>query len=397
MASRLPPELLTQIALYLELDSSSLAKCARVCQQWQPMFKQRIYHTLRMAISLSTLDSLISGPNQHRRSYIRYLQYTATMSYNIRDYQAVKLEGYNQHNLIRAANNKAFRRAISSLIETNKDTDRWQGVMDREHVVPLYRACLPDRTSTLPQVSCIDGLLYKPRGYNIAWVRLDYLEFICKRRQVFAARLARLPSSLREFHYQYKFEHTWSNILHALDLRPSNSKQSNHFCIIPYWPYLERIDLDTVLDYLPSGEWFFNYELSPEDAEDIPDPATGNQIFESRWLLEEDLVGRDKPKPEYFHRLFILLGYAARRMPCLKWINVFPVEWPRTELQFRGGSTAPEQHLIFQSNCEYMLDQQVANAWGFLLDTMDVEDTWPGEDYYLVVCKVTLDQSISDK
>ncbi|KAL4923400.1 uncharacterized protein BDV17DRAFT_296410 [Aspergillus undulatus] len=77
------------------------------------------------------------------------------------------------------------------------------------------------------------------------------------------------------------------------------------------------------LDLAGQCEWLLHYELLPEDAEDVPEPATGNKIFESRWLLEEDNATRDKPKPEHFHRLFISLGYAARRMRCLKSINVF--------------------------------------------------------------------------
>ncbi|KAL2841254.1 hypothetical protein BJY01DRAFT_249603 [Aspergillus pseudoustus] len=54
-------------------------------------------------------------------------------------------------------------------------------------------------------------------------------------------------------------------------------------------------------------------------AHNVPDPATGTQIFKSMWLLEEgEEVTRDIPKPEHFHRLFISFGYATRRMPCLK-------------------------------------------------------------------------------
>ncbi|KAL4871000.1 hypothetical protein BDV12DRAFT_207144 [Aspergillus spectabilis] len=488
MASHLPPELLTHIALYLGEDHSSLTKCARVSQQWQPVFERLIYHTLKVesddfpqekgTISLLVLECLTSGPNQRRRSYVRYLEYTTFMPYNIRDYQAVKLEGYHEQNLIRAANDEAFGTAIRSLFkllnswgeeikislalvtqgrdetlepetEMNEDADQWQGVMDGEQVVSPYRAHFPDGISMLPQVTCVDELLYE-RMYNPLWpgamleiaescltlqrlhltlqdsVRPDHLEFMRERRQALAAGLARLPSTLQEFRCNCELEHPWSNILPALDLRPPNSKidglsstlrllscnlrklkisgmSLDMDFLFPlddsgnptsdasslYWPYLESINLDS--------EWLLDYELSPEDAEDFPDPATGNQIFESRWLLEEDEVTRDKPKPEHFHRLFISLGYAARRMPCLKLINVFPVEWPRTELEFHGGSTATKQCLIFRSDSAYRRDQRVATAWGFSLDVMDVEDTWPLEDYHSVVCEVTLDRFAFDE
>jgi hypothetical protein len=48
MAHRLPPELWAEIASYLEKDRPSLAKCARVCRQWQPVFERLIYRKVKV-------------------------------------------------------------------------------------------------------------------------------------------------------------------------------------------------------------------------------------------------------------------------------------------------------------------------------------------------------------
>jgi hypothetical protein len=157
------------------------------------------------------------------------------MPHNIRDYQAVKLEGYHEQNPIRATNDGAFGAAIRSLFEllnswgegiklslalvthgrdetlepeteTNENAGKWQGVMDGEQVVSPYRARCPDGISMLPQVTCVDELLYE-RMYNPLWpgamleiaescltlqrlhltlqdsVRLDHLTFMRERRQ----------------------------------------------------------------------------------------------------------------------------------------------------------------------------------------------------------------------
>ncbi|KAJ0414713.1 hypothetical protein BJY00DRAFT_318553 [Aspergillus carlsbadensis] len=77
------------------------------------------------------------------------------------------------------------------------------------------------------------------------------------------------------------------------------------------WPHLETIALDGVAEYTPSGEWLFDYELESGDDEDLPDPATGDEIFESRWLREEYEISREKMNSEHFHRLFVSLGVAG--------------------------------------------------------------------------------------
>ncbi|KAL3465430.1 hypothetical protein BJX64DRAFT_285372 [Aspergillus heterothallicus] len=74
-----------------------------------------------------------------------------------------------------------------------------------------------------------------------------------------------------------------------------------------HWPHLETIALG-VAEYTSSGEWLFDYELESGDEEDIPDPATGDEIFESRWLREEYEFSREKINTELFHHLFISLG-----------------------------------------------------------------------------------------
>jgi hypothetical protein len=159
-----------------------------------------------------------------------------------------------------------------------------------------------------------------------------------------------------------------------------------------HWPYLATITLETVPEHLPSGndsrpsemyqaaceltwiysigEWLFACGLEPEDDLEFPDPTTGNprDIFTSHWLAEGFPIARDEMKPEYFHRLFISLGYAARRMPLLKTISVLlcpAVPYPTFDFDgtTRGLSGAgPAPIIKFESNLAYSPDERVAAA-----------------------------------
>ncbi|KIA75850.1 hypothetical protein HK57_00377 [Aspergillus ustus] len=139
------------------------------------------------------------------------------------------------------------------------------------------------------------------------------------------------------------------------------------------WPHLETIALDSVAEYTPSGEWLFDYELESGDDEGFPDPATGDEIFESR------VAG-----------------------------------WPRTNFTFTTTSDAwgviegghastvslpstSRPLLSLRSDSVYRPDQRVADAWGFELDEMEVVDEGPRADYHLVVCSVTLDRARLDR
>jgi hypothetical protein len=193
------------------------------------------------------------------------------------------------------------------------------------------------------------------------------------------------------------------------------------------WPRLETIALSGVPENIPlwyklpsplllfmvsstnplsfTGEWLFDYELSPGDEEDFPDPATCDEIFESRWLREGYEISRENMKPEHLHRAFISFGYASRRMPVLKLLSFGLASPLRTVLTFTTGpgviglgpsctppsSTRPLLH--FRSESAYRPDRRVADAWGFALGDMEVVDEGPQEGYHLVVCSVTLDRA----
>ncbi|KAL4866169.1 hypothetical protein BDV12DRAFT_199489 [Aspergillus spectabilis] len=175
-----------------------------------------------------------------------------------------------------------------------------------------------------------------------------------------------------------------------------------------HWPYIETIILNGVPGNLPSGEWLFDYELESGDDEDFPNPATGDEIFESPWVRDGTDITRDKMNTEQFHRLFISLGYASRRIPVLQTIFFRLPAPPMTEFKYLsgkkggdsdsgcgGGSTAFSSNkpsLRFLSTAGYRPDQRVADAWRFGLDDVVVEEDQVGEDYHLVVFLVTLDR-----
>ncbi|KAL2848771.1 hypothetical protein BJX68DRAFT_276270 [Aspergillus pseudodeflectus] len=512
MAHHLPPELWAHIALYLENDRLSLTKCVRVCRQLQPVFERLIYRRVKVEseelqpkdgfISLARFKSLA---NQMRQSFVRRVEYTVVIPYNIPDYRATKLEGYSEQNALRDANNEAFQAGISSLFEflttwkedakislalevqgrvrmlepetkANQNAKEWQGELRGERVTGPYRAQFPSGdASMLTEVSCVDHLIvqYSYRSQGIATgaflqiaercaalrrlhldmpgqLRPDHVEYMRERREALASGLSRLPSTLQVFECVGCSEQPWSNTLPALDLRSAkgidelSSSLRLFSCnlrelrlrlmsvdmdfLFPldergnplpessslYWPHLETIALDGVAEYTPSGEWLFDYELESGDEEDIPDPATGDEIFESRWLREEYEISREKMNTEHFHRLFVSLGYASRRMPVLRLITFSVAGSPRTKFTFTTTSGArgviedchastlslPSSSrplLGFRSDSAYRPDRRVADAWGFELDEMKVVHEGPREDYHFVVCSVTLDRARLDR
>ncbi|KAL4862238.1 hypothetical protein BDV12DRAFT_190549 [Aspergillus spectabilis] len=345
-------------------------------------------------------------------------------------------------------------KALEPETEVREHAHAWEVELDGEEVVGPYRARFSG-ASMLPRVTCVDNLSF---DYGLIWTgtavqiaesclalqrlylnmqdssRPDHLWYMRDRRQAVASGLASLPSTLRVLEFEGGLEHPWSNTLPALDLRPANSKidkfssslrlsscnlrklnlssmsfdmdflyplddsgrPTSHASSL-HWPYLELIVLQAVPGHLPSGEWLFDYELETGDEEDFPDPATGDEIFESRWLREDYQIVRNIMNFEYFHRLFISLGYAARRMPLLKTISFDLCISPITEFEFssgRRGSTGAgaKPSLKFESESGYTPDRRVAAAWGFSLDQLVVENPWPKRAPDSVSSLVTLDR-----
>ncbi|KAL4811361.1 hypothetical protein BDV18DRAFT_155965 [Aspergillus unguis] len=347
--------------------------------------------------------------------------------------------------------------------EANQNAKEWQGELRGERVVGPYRARFPSGgASMLTEVTCVDNLIvqYSYRSQGIATgaflqiaercaalrrlhldmpgqLRLDHVEYMRERREALASGLSRLPTTLQVFECVGRSEYPWSNTLPALDLRSANGidELSSSLCLFScklrelrlsvvsvdmdflfpldergnplpessslHWPRLETIALDGVAEYTPSGEWLFDYELESGDEEDFPDPATGDEIFESRWLREEYETSREKMNTEHFHRLFISLGVAASP-------TNFTFTTSTTTSGARGVigdsyastlSLPPGSRplLKFRSNSAYMPDRRVADAWGFELDEMEIVDEGPRNDGHLVVCSVTLDQARLDR
>ncbi|KAL4874630.1 hypothetical protein BJY04DRAFT_211897 [Aspergillus karnatakaensis] len=384
--------------------------------------------------SLPHFQDLVLGTNQYRRSFVQHLEYTVIIPYDLPDYRTVKLDGYREQNPVRKANDLAFWAGMKSLFEflsswekdckfmltvtaqgrdealepeteAKEDVHAWHGELDGEFVVGPYRARFP-ASSVLPRTTCVDNLSF-PWMYDSIWAgtamqiaescvalqrlflnmqdssRPDHIWYLRDRRQAVASGLATLPLTLRVLELEGGVEEPWSNTLPALDLRPVNSnidelssslrlrscnlRELNLINISVDMDFLYPLDTDTPI----LGEWLFDYELSTEDEYDFPDPATGDEIFESSWLNGNYQIVRHVMNAEHFHRLFISLGYAARRMPRLKTISFDFGDVPVTKFTFDNSSGRPS--LEIQSESGYRPDQRVADVWGFSIQQLVVE------------------------
>ncbi|KAL3451515.1 hypothetical protein BJX65DRAFT_304102 [Aspergillus insuetus] len=450
MAHHLPPEVWMQITQYLEKDRPSLAKCARVCRQWQPVFERIIYRNISVesdesettdsaitfaAITFAQFQALFSPKNLYRRSFLRRLDYIVILPYELSNYRSVKLEGYRERNAMRQANDKAFQSGMSTLFgllaaweEGSKltlsleargrdenlepETSSWKRLTHGKLTAMAHVLLLPTKPD--PQIGFHGALLHiAERCVALQELQLDmdeqargdHVEYMRERRQSLASGLARLPPSLRVFSSTGAADHPWHNTLPALDLRTSSIDDlSKNLRILSFnlrelkleylcldmdflcplddsgtptseisslhWPYLEIITLETVPDHLPWGEWLFDCDLEPGDDSEFPDPTIGNprDIFNSHWLVEGFPIAREKMKTELFHRLFISLGFAARRMPLLKSISVGlcpAVPYPTFNFDSAKGSltgAGPAPSIKFESNLAYSPDERVAAA-----------------------------------
>jgi hypothetical protein len=248
-----------------------------------------------------------------------------------------------------------------------------------------------------------------------------------------ATALPKLPSTLRSFELHGNTDEPWLNILPALDLLAGADMdefslnmralslslreikltmvavEMDSFFPLDYrgvptpeglslhWPYIESLTLAALPMCLPTGEWLFDYDLDPETQAKIPDPATGFAIFDTQLVMEETEYFRDKMKIVHFHRLFISLGYAAKRMPRLKTMKTGMVQTPGTQFEFNSSSGAAgclsgkRPELSFDSQSRYILDERVAAAWGFSLDDLEIEDLGADDVFHQIYAKVTLD------
>jgi hypothetical protein len=239
MTHHLPPELWAHIAIYLEEERSSLAKCVRVCRLWQTVFERLLYRKVKVEseefqpedgfISLARFKALA---NQMRQSFVRHFQYTVVLPYNIPDYRATKLERYSEQNALRVANNEAFQAGMSSLFESlkswkqdatitlalevlgrvrmlepeteaNRHAKEWQGELRGERVVAPYRAQFPSGDALmLTEVTCVEHLIV-PYSYRLQGVATGASLQIAERCAALRRLHLVMPGQLRPDHVEY--------------------------------------------------------------------------------------------------------------------------------------------------------------------------------------------------
>ncbi|PKX90607.1 F-box protein [Aspergillus novofumigatus IBT 16806] len=295
--------------------------------------------------------------------------------------------------------------------------------------VPVYRARFDDDgASMLRDVSCIDQISFP----NLIWagaamqivrhcpeltelylhldeyIRPDHQEYLKKRRQAVAEGLKDVSPTLRVFHFENADERNWKDAmpplnvlsssvdtlsirirelslsLHELTLLqvpisldflwPLDAKDHPLPANAPlHWPNLETLNLYQFQPWLPSGEWI----VRPDAGEEAM--IAGIEVWEAEIRsYEKRCVQRPIFEQEQFHRLFISLGYAARRMPRLKALNFDLNHYFYLIFTFssRAGLTSVEWEL--ERHGSYMPDDRVAAAWGFQLDHEQLH----GRDYH---------------
>ncbi|KAL3457436.1 hypothetical protein BJX64DRAFT_293115 [Aspergillus heterothallicus] len=321
--------------------------------------------------------------------------------------------------------------------------EKWENALHGEDVVLPYRARFPENDiSAVPRSSCVRKMFVDAdtgiwsgavlqiarccRGLQeLTWIndetiRPDHLSYLRERRKAIAEELPNLPSSLREFVSCNNHDMPWTNVLPGLDLPngeadilSTNIRQlslglrtidvgnmplaadflfplddvcqplsNTHLA----WPLLEHVKIDSFPYVLPSGTWLLDWNRWEWDEENIDDPATaGLEIFDSDWMIEKRQANRNIIRTEHFHRLFISLGYAARRMPRLKTMALSQTSTQSLvscEMWFWFTPGFPPA-LNWDSDLDYKPDERVAHAWGFRLKDMEkiIRDGYHGVLY----------------
>ncbi|KAJ5995746.1 hypothetical protein N7481_002723 [Penicillium waksmanii] len=294
---------------------------------------------------------------------------------------------------------------------------RYEYKKGRTKSVPVYRAhFLNNGASLLPDVACIDRLCFHDdfpshqiwvgSAMQIAqhcttltemmlgldeYIRPDHIEYIQARRQAVADGLLTMPHSLRVFRLLNQRESPWKemmtglkvllsdhdflsqNILHlSLSLR---ELKINKLSLTPdflfpldteshplpttrslYWPSLEVIELTRVAPWLPSGQWVAH--PTREDQIEIDEVEDWEMIICD---LEEGTIDRPIFDREHFHRTLISLGYAARHMPCLKYMQYHLDHRTHFRFEFKPhGSSGKAEWMLYS---HYRPNQQVMDVW----------------------------------
>ncbi|KAL2829509.1 hypothetical protein BDW59DRAFT_170522 [Aspergillus cavernicola] len=191
MTPVLPPELLAEIAGYLQDAGTSLVPCTTVCRQWQAAFEPFIYSTLNVSsTSLEHFRAITSKSGQTRQAWIIQLIYHIVVPVDLPDWQTRKEKNYSHE---------------PGMEPLTYDFDiaseyRWDFQKGRAKAVTVYRAQFNDDLFLLPDVPCIGRLSFSSHTeaarYHQIWagavfqivqhyeyIRPDHLEYIQSRRQ----------------------------------------------------------------------------------------------------------------------------------------------------------------------------------------------------------------------
>ncbi|KAJ9405758.1 hypothetical protein DTO045G8_6591 [Paecilomyces variotii] len=314
----------------------------------------------------------------------------------------------------------------------------WDFTNGRTVSVRPYRARFPlnDDASVLPNITCIDSLfflnwsfrngvnknhrIWAGTAFQIVascptvtkleldlneYVRPDHEGFMMQRRQAVAEGLKKVPHSLRVFNYKNGTEMNWKETMPALNLLPPSG--IDHLSINLHdlsfrlrelrieqtalsldflcplnsslkpisdissciWPRLETMIFELVPRVTPSGKWLFQY--TPERQAEIDEIDDWDMEIchpENGWLTRQ-LMDLDA-----FHRLFVSIGYAVQRMPRLSRIRVFGDFAFENAFDFFCERSTGTFTARWLSESSYEPNQQVASAWKFRLEDMEVDD-----------------------
>ncbi|KAL4879165.1 hypothetical protein BJY04DRAFT_220527 [Aspergillus karnatakaensis] len=397
---KLPPELLSQVASYLDDgDLFILAGYALVCRSWLLVFERLLYRDINVysdshesirdlkAMTLQQFKTRTSGPNFYRRSFVKELHYNIITPCPIKEHWHRPGVGndyernlYYEQNLERAEeNNVAFREGFEAL---------WGvlSVWDDAHriAVVLSAACLDEMekeelgeeswrkspalaqgfSSLAPSLRVLElcGLRDDCWGNLLNFPHTDIPPFL-NEITTFATNLRCLSTNLRKL--------VLVEVILPLDfLVPLDSKDKPAPGETLHWPLLETLDIE-VPEFLPTGEWVC--EVDPHMFSDEETDAPGAGSARAHEVLQHR-GDRVIAHTEHYHRLFISLEHAAQQMPRLKTIYA-QVQGERfNTFDFIAGDNLKKTTLVWNSLSEYKPDERVAKAWGFQPDDVKYDD-----------------------
>ncbi|KNG81400.1 hypothetical protein ANOM_010509 [Aspergillus nomiae NRRL 13137] len=239
------------------------------------------------------------------------------------------------------------------------------------------------------------------------WVRPDHLEYIKARRDAVSEIFSNTPHSLKVLHYANQPEKPWKDSMPALNVLSTGTDtltvnlrrlstflrelKLEHTSLCPdflwpldetghplpstvHWPNLTVLELNNAPPRLPSGQWLALPTAEwQEEIDEIEDWEEEICDYES------GCVDRSINDDEQFHRFFISLGYAARHMPRLRYIQFSLDHGPTTTFSFRRDLDPITAEWLSEADPEYRPDERVAKAWGFRLEDIEIMGAWDME------------------